>query len=133
MKEWSLFLGLALLTITTSLLAPSQAALLVLTATRDYPSPLWQVTAYIAYELTLWGSGLSVWIIGRRLGWLSPFKHKTGFLLCVLPLLGELSMTLAFGHLPAALTGSISFLVRIACGVACYLITRQLWIRNTTY
>ena len=125
MKKWSLLLSLGLLSLTLSLVLPPKAALGVLTAARNSPSPLWQCAAHLAYEISLWGSGLSVWILGRRLGWLSPFTHSVGFLLCLLPLLPELALTLSFGHLPSGITGVGSGLLRILVGTACYKITRH--------
>ncbi|MFC1611571.1 hypothetical protein ACFL6C_11485 [Myxococcota bacterium] len=80
------------------------------------PPPLLHPVRHVCYEVSLWGSGLAVWLAARRLGWLSgPFFAAA---LVASPVLVESVAMLGMGRVSAGLATWIGLTTRLLIGAA---------------
>jgi len=113
LKSWGRVLASSLLaSIVGLIVAPMATQTIVWLCPRSLPAFMVRISAFGAYELGLWGSGLALYVVARRVGWLAG--SFAALMVTSAPAAAETTLALALGRWPPGFSTWTGALVRVS-------------------
>jgi len=111
MKELTWLLALSLAAVLVALVvAPQLVALTLWLGASWAPTATLRIAAHASFELPLWGTGVGLFAIARRLGWL--YSVRAAVLVTLAAPLAEGMLAVAIGRIPPGFSTPTGMAVR---------------------